>query len=64
MEVKASLDWKSATEHLPKEITLVIPEEKCNLNSWNDYIKDTLIDILKTRVSVKYDILEDSNDNS
>ena len=64
MEVKASLDWKSVTEHLPKDITLVIPEEKCNLNSWNDYIKDTLIDILKTRVSIKYDILEDRNDNS
>ena len=64
MKVSASLEWKSETERLPHDITLVIPQDKCNLNSWHDYIKNTLVDILKTRVSVKYDIIEDANDNS
>ena len=59
LKVKASLDWKNESENLPHDITLVIPQEKCNLTSWNDYIKDSLTTILETRVKVIYDIVED-----
>ena len=57
MKVKASLEWKSLVEHLPKDITLDVPQEKCNLNSWNEYIKKTMMLILETRVRVKYDVV-------
>lgn len=63
MRVKASIEWKSDIEYLPHDITLVVPQEKCNLSSWHDYIKDTLMTILETRVRIKYDIVEDRIDN-
>lgn len=59
MKVKASLEWKSDTEHLPCDITLVVPQDKCNLNSWHDYIKDVMMEILETRVRTKYEVVED-----
>lgn len=59
MKVKASLEWKSETEHLPHDITLVIPQDKCNLSSWHDYIKDAMTTILETRVRTKYEVVED-----
>lgn len=63
MNVKASLEWKSETEHLPHDITLSVPKDKCNLNSWHDYIKESLMLILASRVRIKYDIVEDGDDS-
>lgn len=56
IKVKASLVLK-ADKELPTDIVFDIPESECNLDRWNDYIKERLFAVLNDRIKVEYELV-------
>lgn len=58
IKVKASLVFKGK-EKMPTDIVFDVPKEYCNRDDWNKFIDGVLFSVLRDRVKIDYELVEE-----
>lgn len=57
LKVKTSLQFRK-NEELPTDVIVDIPEEYCNRDKWDKFIEDMLFSILRQKIKVEYELID------
>ena len=58
IKVRASVQLREGQE-LPTNIELDVPKEYCNRKDWNVFIGEVMASLLKDRLKVDFEVVED-----